>query len=111
MKMKLGSVVKLASDLLGNQEGAVGVCYDVCTLADVEILSFIFENSEYDGFDDFEQKLYLNYIGECEELSSYKFVNVMKLSDDFRNGKFNCLFKRLSEYDKTKRETTDSGTT
>jgi hypothetical protein len=54
---------------------------------------FIFENGEYDGFSDEEIKLFLDIIDFSFELETYDFINVMRLSDDFRKGKFDSVLK------------------
>lgn len=83
--------IKTPGDLLGNAPGSVGICYDEYEGGS----SFIFENGNYDGFSTSEQDMMLNYVGEDDELSHYEFKNVMKVSDDFRQGVFD--FKRIKK--------------
>jgi len=71
----VGQIVKLKQACLGNEPGTLGVCYD--------------------GFDLEEQKLFLEKVAFSKELSGYRFMNVMKLSQDFDRGVFNSyLYKK-----------------
>jgi len=83
--MKLGSIVKLKVPCLGNPVGSMGVCYEEYSNGG---RSFIFQNGNYDGFSADEQISFLNEIGLSPKISSYKFKNVLSLSDDFRRGFF-----------------------
>lgn len=86
--MKVGLVVKLKLPCLDNPPGTFGICYydygDGC--------QFIFENGSYDGFSDEEQKDFLVVMGANLRLSNYHFKNVIRLSEDFRNGVFDFDF-------------------
>ena len=83
--MKAGDIVLLTRSLLGNDIHAVGVCYEEYG---GNSCSFIFENGEYDGFSEEEQKLFLYHVDFSEYISVYEFSNVRRLSNDFYNGRF-----------------------
>jgi len=91
-----GCIVKLKKNLLGNDVGAFGTCYESYQLGHSQGASFIFENGEYDGFSPDEQKEFLELVGQSEEAKHYKFTNVMQLSADFRS--VDSLFKRTFDY-------------
>ena len=91
--MKVGSIVKTKLEILGNPEGSIGVCYEEYKLGVLDGHSFIFENGEYDGFSKGEQEEMLEEIGESRSIQAYVFEKVMKLSDDFKAGMFDCVFK------------------
>jgi hypothetical protein len=93
--MKVGSVVTLKVACLGNPAGTVGVCYEIYSLGRGASLkdpnmdtsaSFIFENGNYDGFSAEDIKHFLTHLYDSGLI--YKFTNVMRLSEDFRDGMF-----------------------
>lgn len=90
--LKVGDIVKLKVDMFGNPEGTEGVVIDEYTLGELSRVQIIFENGEYDGFSDEEQRAYLERSGHEASLADYKFTNVMKLSQDFEEGKFDAVF-------------------
>jgi hypothetical protein len=51
----------------------------------------IFRGGEYDGFSLEEQRRFLN-VGDkvtiYKDITKYKFENVIKMSEDYRNGRF-----------------------
>ena len=91
--MKVGQVFKLKVPMLGNLVGTLGVCYEEYNIGEEGAGSVIFANGNYDGFSPIEQKEYLEYLGFSPKISSYKFSNVLKLSDDFNIGIFDTIFK------------------
>jgi hypothetical protein len=86
---KVGDIVMLTEPLLGNENGTVGICYEVYGS---DSGSYIFPNGNYDGFDSREHEVFLKNIGRCS--LSYNFINVIRLSYDFNNG----LFIKYFEY-------------
>ena len=88
-KLKVGSVVHLTTPMLGNKKDTLGVVYEEYNIGYGDGVSVIFPNGEYDGFSENEQGRFLKIVGFCEGLEGYKFTNVMQLSRDFQNGKFN----------------------
>lgn len=88
--MDVGTLVSLKVSCLGNSVGSIGVVYENYNRG----ASVIFKNGAYDGFSEEEQKMFLEEIGFCEEVSYYNFVSVVRLSEDFRKGFFDPVFKR-----------------
>ena len=88
----VGELVKLKTECLGNRSGIFGVCYEEYCIGKSHGKSFIFENGSHDGFSKDEQEQFLEHIGFCDEVSDYKFSNVIKLSNDFNRGFFNIAF-------------------
>jgi len=88
----VGTLVRLKCDCLGNKAGTTGVCYEVYELSGRKGYSFIFENGRYDGFSPDEVDVFLEELGDYTPISSYKFKNVIKLTEDFRNGVFDEAF-------------------
>ena len=87
--MKVGTTVKLNRPVLGNESGTYGVCFnDYGTGGQI-----IFPNGNYDGFSIEEQQEFLIKIGFDMKISLYQFSNVMNLSQDFDDGKFNSILK------------------
>lgn len=92
-ELNVGDIVKLKVDMLGNPEGTQGVVYEVYHLGEDRGVSVIFENGEYDGFSPTEQNEYLERIGHAKTIADYKFVNVIKVSQDFEVGVFDEAFE------------------
>ena len=98
MELIVGDVVTLRTEVLGCKPGTRGVVYE--TYPDFDIpgkkgASIIFENGEYDGFSVRDQEMHLKeepimYIPFY--IRDYKFTNVMKLSQDFRNDFWGEIF-------------------
>ena len=89
---KVGSLVKLKRSCLDNLAGTKGYVYD--TYQDFDDpsklgISVIFANGEYDGFSIRDQELFLELIENTN--TSYNFINVMQLSNDFSRGHFNMI--------------------
>lgn len=94
-----GTIVMLKCDLLGNNTGAFGVCYDAYQLGNHQGSSFIFENGEYDGFSPVEQEEMLKLVGQSADVKDYKFTNVIQLTADF--SAVDSPFKKALEFAKT----------
>lgn len=90
--MKVGTVFYNKLALPNTPVGSIGVCYEVYDGG----ISVIFETSFYDGFamrhNEDEVKFMLKAIGFSEDVSSFKFKNVMVLSQQFAIGRFNKVF-------------------
>ncbi len=84
----VGDIVKLKKDLLDNPAGSEGVVYEVYKIEEVEGVSIIFENGEYDGFSKKDQVDLLERAGHKPSLKDYKFQNVQTLTMDYINGMF-----------------------
>jgi len=98
--MKIGDIVKLTVECLGNSPGARGVVYDLYQDFDdvtKQGASIIFENGEYDGFSLKEQSSFLekehtDFVPS--HIREYKFENVIKLSQDFERGNWKEIFNK-----------------
>ena len=90
-KLEVGSLVRLRVRCLGNEIGTVGVCYDVYQIGERPGFAFIFENGRYDGFSWDEVDMFFEELG-CWDKLLYTFTNVMQLSEDFKNGRFDEAF-------------------
>jgi hypothetical protein len=91
-ELKVGDIVKLKCDCLGNAEGDQGVVFEVYHLDENPGVQVIFENGEYDGFSSDDQQKFLERSGHERELAGYKFKNVMQLSRDYEAGMFDVVF-------------------
>jgi hypothetical protein len=90
--LKVGDIVKLKADLLGNDEGAQGVVVQEYFIGEKSGVQVIFENGEFDGFSIEEQQRFLHRTGHEYSLDGYRFINVTKLSKDFDAGMFDMVF-------------------
>ena len=88
--MKVGNIVLLTVPMLGNPIHTVGVCYEIYANGGA---SFIFENGDYDGFSEEEQKMFLHLVAHDTNLQDYHFINVMSLVDDYQYGIFHHLLR------------------
>lgn len=97
MNLQVGDVVTNTLPLLGCNPGTRGVVYEVYQDfddPDKQGASIIFENGNYDGFSAEEQDLMLNEEHVfLYQKKPYNFQNVMKLSEDFRNGYWDDVLK------------------
>lgn len=82
----LGDIVTLKVECLGNPAGTKGFVYEFYQLGDHIGISVIFVNGEYSGFSYEETLTFLEDAGHVD--LPYTFSNVIKLSEDFRNGYF-----------------------
>ena len=92
--MEVGTIVKLKISVLDNPTGTQGLVYERYKIGKYNGVSVIFPNGNYDGFSEAEQRIFLEKIGFNGRASDYKFTNVMRLSQDFNNGKFDHFFKQ-----------------
>lgn len=84
-----GSIVRAKHDTPKWRKGEVAVCYEVYRIGVRPGFSFIFEGGFYDGFSPDELDTMLERTGEvCPEVADYEFTNVIKLDQDFKNGRF-----------------------
>jgi len=88
----VGTIVKLITPCLENPAGTLGVCYEEYDIGDGHGVSIIFKNGNYDGFSPRDQSMFLEVVGYALDLSDYKFTNVMRLSKDYKEGKFNNIW-------------------
>jgi len=96
--MNVGDVVTNKIKVLGNDPETRGVVYEIYADFDdprEQGVSVIFKNGEYDGFSHEDQKLFLNEesVPVPYWIRDYQFTNVMKLSQDFRNGFWDEIFQ------------------
>ena len=93
--MRVGTTVRLKTRCLGNDIGALGICYSEDNDLGRPSYGVIFENGDYDGFSPDDVETFLEEAGFCEGICSYQFSNVIKLSQDYNSGIFNeALLKR-----------------
>jgi len=92
--MKVGSIVQLKVPCLGNPKGTCGVVYEAYNPGGYHLdrphVSIIFPNGRYDGFSVDDQDDFLTFVRDSDLY--YQFTNVIKLIEDFRNGKFAPYF-------------------
>ena len=95
--MKVGTIVKLRVDCLGNEKGTLGVVfYDYGGGSQA-----IFKNGNYDGFSEtrkmpngqVEAEFFLEKTGFCDSLAGYQFKNVIAVEQDFRKGIFSEIWR------------------
>ena len=86
----IGTQVRLKVPCLGNPIGALGVCYEHYFIGH-EGCSVIFENGNYDGFDEFEQESFLEVVKQTD--LAYNFKNVSQLVHDWYQGLFQEFLK------------------
>ncbi len=92
--MKTGTVVKLKINCLGNNPGTIGVVFEEYDLGEPGGSQVIFENGEHCGFSPSEQEDFFVKIGFDYDIADYRFTNVIQLSRDFENGRFDSVFKK-----------------
>ena len=88
-ELRVGSLV-VAKKISGVcDRGERGVVYEAYELGQRPGWSVIFQSGRHDGFSPCEVDCFLDVTDEvCQELTSYKFENVLKLVDDFGRGAF-----------------------
>ena len=85
--MKVGDLMKLKTDCLGNKKGTIGVVfYDYSSGVQV-----IFPNGNYDGFGNDDIDNWLKKTGHSERHENYSFQSVIQVSHDFSNGLWNGI--------------------
>ena len=93
--MKTGTIVKLKVECLGNNPDTTGVVFEEYDLGEPGGSQVIFENGEYCGFSPSEQKEWFEEWRDFDDnVSDYQFTNVIQLSRDFDNGRFDSVFKK-----------------
>ena len=88
-ELRVGSLV-VAKKISGVcDRGERGVVYETYELGQRPGWSIIFQSGRHDGFSPCEVDCFLDVTDEvCEELTGYKFENVLRLVDDFGRGAF-----------------------
>jgi len=112
--MRVGIIVKLKVDCLGNPKGTLGVVfYDYR-----DGFQAIFENGNYDGFNttilrlkkdsqspqQTESEFFLEEVGFEESLAGYQFKNVLQVEADYRKGLFNIAWDGEIKREREKRK-------
>jgi len=98
MKLNVGNVVSLKVGMLKNNPGTKGVVFNNYPDFDDDSkvgAQIIFENGEYDGFSADDQDYYLEKLPTktLKEHANYEFKNVMRVSQDFKNGFWDEILK------------------
>jgi hypothetical protein len=97
--IRVGSLVvaKRASGVCA--AGERGVCYELYQLGGRPGYGILFQRGGYDGFSPDDVALFLDVTGRvCPEVADYRFTNVTKLAQDFRDGRFAAAFPPLKTY-------------
>lgn len=95
--MEVGTQVELLVPCLGCDVGTIGVVYNSYQDHTDENrfgVQIIFENGEHDGFSYQEQQSFVRLVGHDVKNMNYEFKNVMRVSEDYRNGVFNFRVNR-----------------
>jgi len=99
MDARVGDIVRLKQDCLGNPKGTAGIVYWHYG----DGFQVIFKNGNYDGFSlkskmqgIIEAEYFLEMAGHNPNFETYSFINVMKLSRDYDEGLFDSVFKNNS---------------
>jgi len=98
MFFELGDLVRVKRSFLGNPENALGYIYD--TYEDFDnsenqgVCIILHNGADLGGFSYEEQQSYLDKIKESG--FHYEFQNVIKLSHDYQDGKFDRVFNDVS---------------
>ena len=95
--MELGDVVTLNTPMLDCRPGTRGVVFNIYQDFDDKSkqgVQIIFENGNYDGFSYDDQKYFLKEekVFPYQKLP-YEFTNVIKLSQDFKKGYWDNIFR------------------
>lgn len=96
---EVGSIVKIGESVMNVDAGSYGVVYERYSLDEDNDepcgIGIIFENGEYDGFSRSDlEALKVTHTGRVDQrLKDYHFENAIKLSDDWRSGMFDSVFK------------------
>jgi hypothetical protein len=79
--------------------GEHGVCYELYQLGGRPGYGIIFRGGGYDGFSPDDVELFLDVTGRvCPEVARYRFANVTRLAQDFRDGRLANAFPPLKTY-------------
>ena len=99
--LMIGTLVQLKRECLDNQEGTIGVVYEVYERAtrrddgqDRYGISVIFPNGRHDGFSSSERNMLLTVIGitTARPVRLYQVKHVTQLMLDFERGLFTQAF-------------------
>ena len=92
-KFIVGDTVKCTQDILGNGVDAIGIVYRTFFVDDMEGISVLLENGQFDDFTQSEQERYFRRVGHESTLAHYEFVNSTKLLSDYHDGTFDKVFE------------------
>ena len=88
--VKVGSIFTLKVPCLHNEVNTIGIAFNHYENNSVQV---IFENGNFDGFNPAEIISFLNYEGQSD--LDYCFTNVIKLDQDFEEGKFKNIYEKF----------------
>jgi len=97
--MRVGTIVELRVDCLGNPKGTKGVVFYHYGTG----FQAIFKNGNYDGFSltrkvleskHIEADYFLEDVGFEPSLANYEFTSVIKVSQDFAKGVFDIVWEK-----------------
>lgn len=93
---RVGSMRQLRKNVLGNEKGTWGVCFNVIRSNSGKTYQFIFPNGNLDGFSQDDMDYFFNEDQMyCPELSGYEFKSVIKTSRDFNSDVFKIAWKYI----------------
>jgi hypothetical protein len=79
--------------------GERGVCYELYQLGGRPGYGILFQRGGYDGFSPDDVARFLDVTGRvCPAVADYRFTNVTRLAQDFRDGRFADAFPPLKTY-------------
>jgi hypothetical protein len=79
--------------------GERGVCYELYQLDGRPGYGILFQRGGYDGFGPDDVAMILDVTGRvCPAVADYRFTNVTRLAQDFRDGRFADAFPPLKTY-------------
>ncbi len=81
--MIVGDQVKLTKAMLGNDIGTLGYVYEEYGINGVSV---VFENGSYDGFSEWEQDNFLEFVRHIRQYQNYIFTSVMEVTRDYERG-------------------------
>lgn len=88
----IGDTYKLKMRCLGNPVNTVGVVFHEYTTGSKKGIQLIFLNGETCGFNETEQKEWLERLGHIKRVSNYEFKNQQTVSYDYGRGYWGGCF-------------------
>lgn len=94
LALKVGDIVTVGRRCMGNPEGARAVVYEIYDIGHGPSPSLLFPNGAHDGFPAADLALFdVGLVGHEPTLADYRFANVIRLHQDWRDGLFDEAWK------------------